>query len=176
MKLFMFYVGGDCGNSNIELHDVRFSMGEKIEDCYEDLRRQWWGTPKSLHIDTWTPVEQTDGYDVVLSREPFTGPQKLFFLNLGGYLATELEELHKNVLLVEETPHKAIMKALKTLREWRIPHKDNVFEVEKVISVSEMLQKEGYSLHLVPAKEIKPLVYTSKYIRINVEALEGVTL
>jgi hypothetical protein len=28
MKLFMFYVGGDCGNSNIELHDVRFSAGD----------------------------------------------------------------------------------------------------------------------------------------------------
>ena len=26
MKLFMFYVGGDCGNANVELHDVRFSI------------------------------------------------------------------------------------------------------------------------------------------------------
>jgi hypothetical protein len=41
MKLFMFYVGGDCGNSNIELHDVRFSAGETPEACHEDLRRQW---------------------------------------------------------------------------------------------------------------------------------------
>jgi hypothetical protein len=28
MKLFMFYVGGNCGNSNVELHDVRFSIGD----------------------------------------------------------------------------------------------------------------------------------------------------
>ena len=40
MKLFMFYVGGDCGNANVELHDVRFSVGETAEDCFDDLRRQ----------------------------------------------------------------------------------------------------------------------------------------
>ncbi|KQS85010.1 MULTISPECIES: hypothetical protein [unclassified Rhizobium] len=28
MKLFMFYIGGNCANSNIESHDVRFSIGE----------------------------------------------------------------------------------------------------------------------------------------------------
>ena len=39
-KLFMFYVGGDCGNSNIELHDVRFSLGTYPRDCYDDLREQ----------------------------------------------------------------------------------------------------------------------------------------
>ena len=49
MKLFMFYIGGDCANSNIELHDVRFSIGETAEECRDDLRQQWWGEPKSLH-------------------------------------------------------------------------------------------------------------------------------
>lgn len=53
MKLFMFYIGGDCANSNIELHDVRFSIGETAEECRDDLRRQWWGEPKSLHLDCW---------------------------------------------------------------------------------------------------------------------------
>src|SRR6202000_32331 len=67
VKLFMFYIGGNCGNSNIELHDVRFSIGESPEDCYDDLRRQWWGEPKSLHLDCWGIVEQADGYDVTLT-------------------------------------------------------------------------------------------------------------
>ena len=49
MKLFMFYIGGDCQNSNVELHDVRFSIGETPEDCRDDLRKQWWGDPNSLH-------------------------------------------------------------------------------------------------------------------------------
>src|SRR5258708_13927838 len=50
MKHFMFYVGGDCGNSNVELHDVRFSVGETPQDSSADLRRQWWGDAKSLHL------------------------------------------------------------------------------------------------------------------------------
>jgi hypothetical protein len=71
MKLFMFYVGGNCGNSNVELHDVRFAIGQTPEDCFEDLRRQWWGEPKSLHLDCWGAVEQADGYDIELStRSP----------------------------------------------------------------------------------------------------------
>jgi hypothetical protein len=41
MKLFMFYVGGNCGDSNVELHDVRFSIGETPEDCHDDLRQQF---------------------------------------------------------------------------------------------------------------------------------------
>ena len=69
MKLFMFYIGGDCGNSNIELHDIRFSVGETAEDCRDDLRRHWWGEPKSLHLDCWGEVEQADGFDVSLIKD-----------------------------------------------------------------------------------------------------------
>jgi hypothetical protein len=79
MKLFMFYVGGDCGGSNIELHDIRFSVGETPEDCHDDLRRQWWGTPESLHLDCWGAVEHADGYHVALTTTaPSEQPGKLF--------------------------------------------------------------------------------------------------
>ena len=65
----MFYVGGNCGNSNVELHDVRFSIGKTPEDCHEDLREQWWGDPESLYLDCWGAVEQADGFDVVLTMD-----------------------------------------------------------------------------------------------------------
>ena len=85
MKLFMFYVGGDCGNSNVELHDVRFSVGETPEECRDDLRRQWWGEPESLHLDCWGEVEQADGHDIAITRAaPDDSADKLFFVNLGG--------------------------------------------------------------------------------------------
>ena len=101
MKLFMFYIGGNCRTSNVELHDVRFSVGAKPEDCYADLRRQWWGDPESLHLDSWGEVQQADGYDVSITQDPTpeTG-DKLFFVNLGGYDAAEFGELHKNLLIV----------------------------------------------------------------------------
>ena len=65
----MFYVGGNCGNSNVELHDVRFSIGETPEDCHDDLRKQWWGDAESLHLDCWGAVEQADGFDIVLTKD-----------------------------------------------------------------------------------------------------------
>jgi hypothetical protein len=67
LNLFSFYIGGKYRNSNIELHDIRFSVGEKAEDCYEDLRRQWWGDPESLHLDCWGRVNQADGFDVTVT-------------------------------------------------------------------------------------------------------------
>ncbi len=167
MNLFMFYIGGSCGNSNIELHDIRFSTGEKPEDCYADLRKQWWGDPKSLHLDCFGKVEQADGYDVILSKEPEDNPLKLFFLNLGGYDGINFEELHKNILLVEETPHKAVVKALKMIRDWQSPHRDNIFEVEKVICINDLFEQSGHYIHLKKAEKIRPFEFVSKYIRIN---------
>lgn len=118
MKLFMFYIGGDCGSSNIGLHDVRFSIGETAEDCREDLRRQWWGEPSSLHLDCWGAVEQADGYDVCLTPDPSTdcADAKLFFVNLGGYDPREFGELHRNVLVVANDIKAATKKALGTIR------------------------------------------------------------
>jgi hypothetical protein len=86
MKRFMVYVGGSFRNTNTELHDVRFSIGDTIEDCFADLRAQWWGDPKTLHLDCWGEVAQADGHDVALTRElQGQGYLRLFFVNLGGY-------------------------------------------------------------------------------------------
>src|ERR1700753_3610294 len=113
MKLFMFYVGGNYGNSNVELHDVRFSIGETAEDCFDDLRRQWWGDPDSLHLDCWGEVTQADGFDVALTKQaPGASSDSLFFVNLGGYDPAEFSELHKNILLVAPDAKAAKAKAL----------------------------------------------------------------
>jgi hypothetical protein len=170
MKLFMFYIGGDCGNSNIELHDVRFSIGETAEDCRDDLRKQWWGDPKSLHLDCWGEVEQADGYDVMLTTETLTAePEtKLFFVNLGGYDPSEFGELHRNILLVAPDAKAATKKALQQIRSWKLPHKDNVFEVEKAVDVTELMGRYGYRLKLTKAATEKPFEFTCAYIRIGV--------
>lgn len=162
----MFYVGGDCGGSNIELHDIRFSTGEKPEDCYDDLRRQWWGTPKSLHLDCWGKIEQADGYDVTLSDRPQDSPLKLFFANMGGYDGVQFEELHKNILLVEETPQQVMAKAMQMVSEWKSPHRDNLFEVEKIICVSDLFRPQGFYIHLKKAGKTRPFKFTSKYVKI----------
>lgn len=168
MKLFMFYVGGDCGSSNIELHDIRFSVGESMEDCYPDLRKQWWGDPESLHLDCWGAIDQADGYDVELVRDAVPADQpKLFFLNMGGYDPKQFGELHHNVLVVVPDARAARFEGLARIKSWTQPHKDNIFEVEKAIDVSEAMRDYGYSLRLTKAATTKHFVFGCGYVRIT---------
>jgi Domain of Unknown Function (DUF1543) len=168
MKLFMFYIGGNCGNSNIELHDVRFSVGNTPEDCYDDLRRQWWGDPKSLHLDCWGPVEQADGYDVTLATDPQSGSlSKLFFVNLGGYNPLEFGELHSNVLIAAPDAATAKSKALEQVNDWLQPHKDRLFEIEKAIDVTALMAHYGCFLTLEPAAMQRPFAFQCEYLPIG---------
>ncbi len=167
MKLFMFYVGGNCGNSNVELHDVRFSIGETPEDCYADLRRQWWGDADSLHLDCWGAVEQADGFDITLTADKTTETtDRLFFVNLGGYDPAEFSELHKNVLLVTPDADTAKAKAKAQIKHWVSPHRDKLFDVEKAVDVTSMMQHYGYSLRLTKAANEKPFTFVCKYLPI----------
>ncbi len=164
MKLFMFYIGGNCGNSNVELHDVRFAIGRTPEDCFEDLRRQWWGDRKSLHLDCWGAVEQADGYDIeLLAKANRSEQQKLFFINLGGYDPSEFTELHKNVLIVSPDEAAAKAKAKAQIEHWRKPHKDRLFEIEKTLDIGAQLQRQGYYLNLSPATQEKPFRFECDY-------------
>jgi hypothetical protein len=167
-KLFMFYIGGDCGNSNIELHDVRFSIGATPEGCHDDLRHQWWGKPKSLHLDCWGEVAQVDGYDVVISTTaPSSDDPKLFFLNLGGYAPDMFAELHENTLTVAPDVQSAKKQALSKVTGWKQVHRDAGFEVEKAIDVSLMTSQPGLHLNLVKAAEEKPFAFTCKYLKLG---------
>ncbi len=164
MKLFMFYVGGNCGNSNVELHDVKFAIGQTAEDCFEDLRRQWWGEPNSLHLDCWGAVEQADGHDIELSTRPPDGEQpKLFFVNLGGYDPSEFTELHRNVLIISPDEAAAKAKAKTQINHWQKPHRDRLFEIEKTLDIGAQSQRQGYYLSLRPAAREKPFQFECDY-------------
>ena len=39
--LFLVVVGGRSHKANIELHDVRWVIGSKIEDTFDQLRNDW---------------------------------------------------------------------------------------------------------------------------------------
>jgi hypothetical protein len=53
MKLFAIYIGGEFPGANIEVHDGRFVVAAAIQETYATLRRDWWGAPRSPHIDCW---------------------------------------------------------------------------------------------------------------------------
>jgi hypothetical protein len=168
VKLFMFYVGGRCKNSNIELHDVRFSIGETIDACYDDLRQQWWGDPESLHLDCWGAVDQADGFDIEVTMEAIAaGGESLFFVNMGGYDPGAFTELHRNVLLVARDAGTAKQRALSLVKEWALPHKDNLFEVENLLDLSKVAAHRGYRIRLTKATAEKPFVFSCDYLPIG---------
>ena len=160
----MFYIGGFAQGSNIEVHDMRFAVGAKLSDCYDTLRRDWWGTQESLHLDCWAEINHADGYDIVLSNAPpANNTLRLYFVNLGGYAPYDFSEIHKNVLVVSETASKAKVKALQTILDWQGRHKDNVMEVETAICVNDLLAEQNCFIHLTPAAVAKTFEFTCRY-------------
>jgi len=64
--LYLVVLGERAKKSNIELHDVRWVVGSKIEDTYDTLRNDWFGSPKGLHIDSYKKIKYIDGYKINL--------------------------------------------------------------------------------------------------------------
>lgn len=167
MKLFAFYIGGDTVGSLIELHDVRFAVVDKVEDAYPELKRSWWGTPESLHLDCWGELCSADGYNITLKPEPPAGDEKLWFVNLGGYDPNEFTELHKNIFIVAPTESKAKVKALRTILDWKGHHKDDIYEVEKIFSIDHLAREKSLYVHFEKVDEPKPFVFKYGYLPIG---------
>ena len=64
--LYLVVLGGRAKKANIEIHDVRWVVGSKIEDTYDTLRKDWFGSPKGLHIDSYKKIKHIDGYKINL--------------------------------------------------------------------------------------------------------------
>ena len=167
MKLFAIYIGGELEGANIELHDMRFVVAPSIADTYDELRRQWWGIPKSLHIDCWAEISHVDGYDIELRPEPFGGPEKLYYINLGGYDAGEFLEKHKNVFLVAPTVAEAKRRAIKEAKPWAVPHRDEMYEAEQAFSLNDIGAQQRLYVHLTKAAALKEMAFTCNYTPIK---------
>ncbi len=167
MKLFAIYIGGELEGANIELHDMRFVVAPSIADTYEELRRQWWGIPKSLHIDCWAEISEVDGYAVTLRPEPFTGPEKLYYINLGGYDAGDFQEQHKNVFLVASSVPEAKRRAIAEAKSWNVPHRDEMYEAEQAFALDDAARQQRLYLHLQRSDTAKPLTFTCGYMPIR---------
>lgn len=154
MQLFLVVLGGRSRGCHIEQHDVRFVAGERIDDTLPELRRQWFGLQRGLHLDSWMRIEQVEGWQVVLRREPFGGPQRLWFVNVGGYDPACMAELHAFGLFIAPSARSAAARAKRHLLSGVIqPHKDDVCAVEHSGELDNLLPIErlhGWHVHLVP--------------------------
>ncbi len=150
MNLYLFYLGGNAGKSNIEVHDVQFAAAEKPEDAWPFLREVWFGDKDKVHIDGYAKIGWADGYNITLSTTPPRRNEKLYFVNVGAYHPDTLAELHAFDLFIAEDAAQAKARALDSLLKGAIhQHKDNLKEVDDCL----LLEKVGeYYIHL----EINP--------------------
>ena len=103
----MVVLGGRAIKANVELHDVRWVVGSTIEETYETLRKQWFGLPEGLHIDSYKKITHVDCYRVNLNNleenninsEQFVKridrKKNLWFVNIGGYNPNSMQEKHE---------------------------------------------------------------------------------
>ena len=109
-SLFLVVLGGKAKKANVELHDVRWVVGSRIEDTYEILKRDWFGDVQGLHIDSYKKIEFVDGYRINLKNIQNKKLKKsfnrsnikkyLWFVNIGGYIPSSMQEKHKFGLVV----------------------------------------------------------------------------
>jgi len=125
--------------ANIELHDVRWVVGSRIEDTFEVLRRHWFGTFQGLHIDSYKKINYVDGYKINLkniekkkfkNKKFFNGnntKKNLWFVNIGGYDPSSMQEKHEFGLFVASSSIEAKNKAKsKWLNGFKKKHKDDI--------------------------------------------------
>ncbi len=160
--LFVVMLGGKHPAAKIEVHDVAFAFGEQLSDCYQQLRQQWFGAAKGLHIDSWWQVQGVDGYQLQFSDvAPKAGELRLYFINLGGYTTGSFGEDHQYLLVVATDPAEA-----KQLRKQRMPKKcakpptDTLYDVDDCIAIDAVA---GRYVKLVPG-DYPPAVQGNDYI------------
>ena len=138
-------LGGRAKKANIELHDVRWVVGSKIEDTYDALRKDWFGSPKGLHIDSYKKIKYIDGYKINLitfekgnidkkqSVKKNKTKKYLWFVNIGGYDPTSMQEKHEFGLVTASTKVEAknIAKS-KWLIGCKKKHKDDIASLKNL--------------------------------------------
>lgn len=147
--LFAVYLGGMVQGCHIEMHDIRFVIGNSIEETYPQLRAEWIGTPESLHIDAFLRLRYVDGYEISVRKTPAgTDSLRLYFVNIGGYDPKKFAELHETGFFVAASPEMAKRRALEKLLSGKHEkHKDELYDIDECLEISQM---GDFSLHLEP--------------------------
>tara|TARA_Y100001968_G_C19019024_1_gene554228 strand:- start:103 stop:654 length:552 start_codon:yes stop_codon:yes gene_type:complete len=164
LSLFIVVLGGRSSKSNIELHDVRWVLGESIEDTFPELRKQWLGKRNGLHIDSYKRIEYVDGFKIAISKskENNSLPRKkednsLWFVNLGGYDPMKMYEEHEFTLVVAKTAIAAKKKAKKNWKSnLRTKHNDDCSDIkyfENIDNVTSIKKINNWEIKLISEPE-----------------------
>lgn len=169
-NLYLVNLGGKVKGSHVELHDVRWVIGTKIEDTFEQLRIEWFGSRTGLHIDSYVQISFVDGYEIIISEksalncsdldkeaslnQPKSNKPCLWFINLGGYDPKELNEQHHFRLVVANDPKKAKRIAMS---KWKSNnehlHTDNMYVLNSMYSVDNCYQIKRINNWIIDLKK-----------------------
>ena len=165
--LYLVVLGGKAKKANIELHDVRWVVGSKIEDTFDTLRKDWFGSPKGLHIDSYKKLKYIDGYKINLLnfekdkiKKKKLGKNKdknyLWFVNIGGYDPSSMQEKHEFGLVLASNRLEAKNRAKsKWLMGFKKKHVDDIASLKMLISCDNCkpIKKIGnWEIDLIPEK------------------------
>ena len=184
LKLYMLLLGAKPPGRHVEQHDYFFGIAANLKDLIPGIKAFWRGTAANLHIDGWREVNVVEGYSIkVVPKEEAdsTSPNKLFFINLGGYQSGKLEEQHYVVLTVKNNRAFAVQEAKKTIffRNNSIAgvkgansHIDDKYgiDVDDVYDIDEMLSpalKAQYHIEITAAEGLPEDEIQLGYFRLD---------
>ena len=147
-KLFLVVLGGRVKNCHVEQHDVRWVIGQRIEETIPTLKNEWIGLRSGLHIDSYRWIKRIDGHRVTVINTPpsqkINDEKKLWFVNLGAYSALSMAEQHQFGLVVAKNPQQAKASAR---RRWLTGmtkiHKDDLHSISQSPTMDDLLPIHG---------------------------------
>ena len=161
--LFMIGLGGRPKGRLIEQHDMFFGVAEHLSELIPAINAHWPEVKNKWHIDAYRPVTAVDNYrikwveDVSTDTESDLSDMKLYFINLGGYLAQDFEEYHHKLLIVAPSQAEAVKQAKQSefYRKYSFNDKDTPFnaashiddkllvDIDEIYNVNDLLSS-GY--------------------------------
>lgn len=169
-RLFAVCLGGRADGCNVELHDVVFAAGSSLEDVHGQLLDRWFGAPDGLHVDAWAELDRVPGFRVSLKRTPPESAQRLYFINIGGYVAGEFGERHAYGFYAGAGKAEVKAKAKRELLAGKESvHRDDLFEIDDVVEVA---PGDGWHVHLEPDESADAAPVTNGYFPIPRATIE----
>lgn len=128
-----------------EQHDIFFGIGTSVLSMKPDMYA-FWPEGGQLHVDSWREVTQVGPYSIsiVARHEAADAPEKLFFLNLGGYCMGEFEEYHFKLLVVATTMAEAVKASKQTefYKQWGFKGAESHIDEKYALDVDDMHKVE----------------------------------
>jgi len=168
MKLYMVMLGCTPPGRFTEQHDIFFGIGESLGELLPQMNAFWPEAQGKIHIDAWREVTIVGNWQLtIVPKTHDLQPEKLFFINLGGYKQNEFEEYHYKVLAVGKSLAKAsrIAKATAFYKHFGFKgaesHIDDEYgiDIDNIYKVEDILSEEftdKYTIKLAEREIMQP--------------------